>query len=92
MNRQRRRYLFQGRVQGVGFRATTERIARGFAVAGTVRNLNDGRVEVVAEGVSADLDAFAGAIASAFGPKVRGVEWKAEPPGEQPLSGFTILA
>ena len=44
------RVLYTGRVQGVGFRYRTERIAVGLPVAGFVRNLPDGRVELVAEG------------------------------------------
>jgi acylphosphatase len=49
---------FEGRVQGVGFRFTTERIARGYDVAGYVQNLPDGRVRLVAEGASDTVQAF----------------------------------
>lgn len=41
-----RKVLYSGRVQGVGFRYTTKRLAAGFDVTGTVRNLGDGRVEL----------------------------------------------
>ena len=41
---------FSGTVQGVGFRYTTERLAGRFPVTGFVRNLSDGRVELVVEG------------------------------------------
>lgn len=41
---------YSGRVQGVGFRFTTEDIAARFKVAGFVRNIYDGRVQVLAEG------------------------------------------
>lgn len=92
MARVRRQYYYRGRVQGVGFRATARDLARRFTVAGTVRNLDDGRVEVVAEGNPAELDAFEGALTSAFGGKVRGVDRQDEPPGDPPLSGFEILA
>jgi acylphosphatase len=44
------RMIFSGRVQGVGFRATTRGIARRFPVAGYVRNLPDGTVELVVRG------------------------------------------
>ncbi len=47
--KQRFTTYFTGQVQGVGFRYTTESIARSFAVTGYVRNLPDGRVEMVAE-------------------------------------------
>jgi acylphosphatase len=54
--------LYSGYVQGVGFRYTARATAAGFEVAGTVRNLADGRVELVAEGERAELDAFREAI------------------------------
>ncbi len=46
----RRTCHFSGRVQGVGFRYTVEQIAKGYQVVGFVRNLSDGRVELVMEG------------------------------------------
>jgi len=50
--------LYSGRVQGVGFRYTVRTVATGFDLSGTVRNLADGRVELVAEGERTELDAF----------------------------------
>jgi len=49
---------FSGRVQGVGFRFTAERIAAGHDVSGYVQNLPDGRVRLVAEGEAAAVDGF----------------------------------
>ena len=54
--------FYSGRVQGIGFRYTVKTVAAGFEVAGTVRNLTDGRVELVAEGTRAELEAFRAAI------------------------------
>jgi acylphosphatase len=45
-----RRYLIRGRVQRVGFRFYVQDAARREGVRGLVRNLPDGRVEVIAEG------------------------------------------
>ena len=50
--------LFSGRVQGVGFRYTAKTVATGFEITGTIRNLPDGRVELVAEGIPAELEAY----------------------------------
>src|SRR3989304_3276005 len=51
-----RRYRVEGRVQGVGFRFFVERAARQLGLAGYVKNLGDGRVEVYALGPPAELD------------------------------------
>jgi acylphosphatase len=55
---QRCQVFYSGHVQGVGFRYTTAKIAARFEVAGFVRNLPDGRVELVAEGPTDELTAF----------------------------------
>jgi acylphosphatase len=57
--------FYSGRVQGVGFRYTTKTVATGFDITGIVRNLPDGRVELVAEGARAELAEFRQAILDA---------------------------
>jgi len=54
--------FYSGRVQGVGFRYTVKKVVSGFEVCGLVRNLPDGRVELVAEGAKDELSAFRQAI------------------------------
>ena len=53
---------FSGRVQGVGFRYTVDRIAQHFKITGYVKNLPDGRVCLLAEGEELDLQDFLTAI------------------------------
>jgi len=54
--------LFEGHVQGVGFRWTAARAARQVGVTGWVRNERDGTVQLVAEAVSDQLDRFLDSI------------------------------
>src|SRR5207302_1740886 len=60
--RSQMRIFYSGRVQGIGFRISAKSVANGFEVTGTVRNLPDGRVELVAEGQRDELEAFRAAI------------------------------
>jgi acylphosphatase len=53
-----RMFLISGEVQGVGYRFFAQRAAARHQVTGYVRNLKDGRVESLAEGVLADVEAF----------------------------------
>jgi acylphosphatase len=91
MSRERLQILYSGRVQGVGFRYTTKSLACGFDVTGTVRNLPDGRVELVAEGSRAELEAFRRAVQdSEVGPFIRHetAEWSA---AKNEFRGFEIV-
>jgi acylphosphatase len=90
MPTERRRVWYDGRVQGVGFRYTARRLAGGFPVSGYVRNLADGRVELVAEGDASAVSSFLDAVARELGSNIRGVQTATEPM-DQPLpAGFTI--
>ena len=62
VTRKQMRLFYSGRVQGVGFRSTVRGVADGFEITGTIRNLADGRVELLAEGSQEELDAFREAI------------------------------
>ncbi len=57
--------IYSGRVQGVGFRYATKTTASGFDVTGTIRNLPDGRVELIADGLRTELEEFRAAIRDA---------------------------
>lgn len=77
---EQRTVLFSGDVQGVGFRATTARLASGLAVTGTVRNLPDGRVELVAEGTAAEIDRLVHSVQQHFGEQVTDTTSTTAPP------------
>jgi acylphosphatase len=56
----RRRVVVDGRVQGVGYRVSCARQAGAAGLGGSVRNLPDGRVEAVFEGVPARVEELIG--------------------------------
>ncbi len=56
------RVFYEGRVQGVGFRWTARNLAKEFDVTGTVKNLPDGRVELVAAGEAEEVNTFLDAM------------------------------
>lgn len=88
--RKRAQVYYSGRVQGVGFRYSAREVACGYEVTGVVRNLDDGRVELIAEGQETEVRAFLDAIrASHLGGHIRGadVQWMTTT-GE--FSGFDI--
>ena len=57
-----RHVFYEGRVQGVGFRATVTHLARGYEVVGWIKNLPDGRVELQVSGDTEEVEAFLEAI------------------------------
>ena len=76
-----RRFVVSGRVQGVGFRYFTQDAARREGIAGVVRNLLDGRVEVLAEGDDEALRRLEQAIRRGpSGARVEHVEVDGVPP------------
>lgn len=66
----RKRVVYRGRVQGVGFRYTAQRIAEGFLIGGYVKNLPDGTVELVAEGMADFVNQFLASVGSRMGPYI----------------------
>jgi acylphosphatase len=79
--------IYEGRVQGVGFRYTTQRVASGFRVAGFVRNREDGRVELVAEGEPEQVDGFLDAVAQRMTGYIQRTEVQDETPQGFPHFG-----
>jgi acylphosphatase len=85
------RFIVEGKVQGVFFRASTRAQALGLGLRGWARNLPDGRVEVVATGEASALDALAQWLED--GPpaaRVHAVQRK-DMPEQEAAGGFEIL-
>ncbi|WP_415907516.1 acylphosphatase [Oleiharenicola sp. Vm1] len=80
---------FTGHVQGVGFRYQTLQVAKGFEVAGFVRNLPDGRVQLEAEGTAGEVAAFVAAVHEHLEAYIRKIE-RSSARGPAQFSGFTI--
>ena len=81
--------FFSGRVQGVGFRYTALQVAREFDVAGYVRNLPDGRVQLEAEGRPQEVAAFVTALEERMHGYIRKTERSARVRAAE-FSGFVI--
>jgi acylphosphatase len=85
-----RRFLISGRVQGVGFRYFIEARARAEGAHGWVRNLADGRVEVLVEGDEETVDRIeAAARRGPGGAHVDDVEVEVTAPSGR-ATGFSI--
>lgn len=85
------RWVIHGRVQGVGFRWFVKHQADRLGLRGSVTNLRDGSVEVVAEGAEASLQALLEALRRGpAGARVERVEQHEAPVEPQVRNGFEI--
>jgi acylphosphatase len=80
---QQREVYYSGRVQGVGFRYTVRSLAVGFDVVGMVRNLPDGRVQLIVEGETAEVGDFLHAVLTEMEYYIRDVQELTRPPTGQ---------
>ena len=76
MDKVRRHIIFYGYVQGVGFRWQASRTARRLGLSGWVRNLDDGSVEMEAEGTERDIEDLISAMENHSWGSVERVESK----------------
>jgi acylphosphatase len=84
------RVHYTGKVQGVGFRATAAEIARDYPVAGWVKNLPDGRVELLVQGPEASVEKFLEAIRKRWKDNITKEKLENETPDGK-LKGFEIV-
>src|SRR5262245_54431797 len=83
--------FYSGDVQGVGFRATASWIAKRHpAVRGWVRNLEDGRVQLLADGSDEDVDAFLADLRERMAHHIE-AEDTSERDADATLKGFHIV-
>lgn len=85
----RKRMIYHGRVQGVGFRYTAATIARQHPVTGYVKNLPDGTVEVVADGSPETVHEFLSDIEEAFRGNITDADSQELQPDEE-FSDFRV--
>jgi acylphosphatase len=71
MEQMAKHVTFTGRVQGVGFRYTTRRIAGRYTISGFVRNLPSGAVEMLAQGPAEQVEACIDDIRRSFADSIR---------------------
>ena len=85
------RVHYECRVQGVGFRYTVKTIAREYDVCGTVANLPDGRVELLASGDEGEVYAFLEGIRTSALAGHIALESALETARPDGLRGFSIV-
>ena len=81
--------IYSGRVQGVGFRFTVLNVANKYRLTGSVRNLNNGAVEVYVQGPAESLDSFQRDIDESFAGYIRQTDVDLAPPNTS-LTDFKI--
>ncbi len=78
-----KRIFFSGRVQGIGFRFTSQTIACRYALCGFVRNLPDGRVELLLQGDEEDVENCISDIRESFSSNIRNMQIENEELSQQ---------
>jgi acylphosphatase len=85
-----RKVIYEGRVQGVGFRYTAKDIARSYEVCGSVKNLPDGSVELRVSGEKSEVDGYLTELAeeSPVRKLIKSIHLEIMPPEQ--IKGFFI--
>lgn len=84
----RKKIIFYGDVQGIGFRFQASRSARKHKIAGWVKNNSDGSVTLVTEGSEKNIESLINYLKNYFQGKIENIEENIEK--EEELEGFKI--
>ena len=86
---EQREIYYSGRVQGIGFRYTARAIAAGHRLTGFVRNLPDGRVHLIVEGVPDEVQVFIESLETEMGGYIKDAQVSVRPATGR-FQGFEI--
>ncbi|MCR4743697.1 MAG: acylphosphatase [Lachnospiraceae bacterium] len=89
INRIRKHYIFEGRVQGVGFRWTAKYAAESLGLTGWVANMYDGSVEMEIQGEESSLDRMLYELQKGRFIRITNIE-EQKIPLEEHESGFSV--
>jgi len=84
-------FFISGIVQGVGFRWYVQRIAKSLNLTGWVKNLPDGRVEVLVEGEKGEIESFVKKLKEGYlGRNIKEIQ-RFKEKGEKSYNDFSIV-
>jgi len=84
----KKKFIFQGKIQGVGFRYAAKTLAEKYNLVGWVENNNDGSVTLVVEGLKKDIENLINNLKNYFQDNIEDMEENIEKDGG--LIGFEI--
>ncbi len=91
VGKMKKHIIFSGTVQGVGFRYTSQMLARRWNLSGWVRNLRDGRVEMFVEGEEESIRLFLQDLERHFLGYIKDVQYLGDAESMPSQEGFHIL-
>jgi len=84
----KKKFIFQGKVQSVGFRYAAKMLAEKYNLAGWVENNNDGSVTLVVEGLEESMESLINNLKDYFENNIESIEESIEK--DDGLIGFEI--
>ena len=84
----KKKFIFQGKIQGVGFRYAAKMLAEKYNLAGWVENNNDGSVTLVVEGLEESMESLINNLKDYFEDNIENIEESIEK--DDGLIGFEI--